>query len=304
MDTFALQWFPGHMAKAKRELAERVKQVDFVIEVADARAPRSTRNPELEPLINERPRLLVLAKADLAEAGATRAWRSHFAAESLDVIDASLLDGSQVRRIRDALRRITRGLDRGRGATPPSIRGVAMPRFGRPPARGMVVGMPNTGKSSLIRSLGGGKVATGNRPGVTRGVQELTLGERLTLLDTPGLLWPRGVRGKVALHIAWLGYVGERSYDVMEAGLALVMWLHETGQSTRLGCYDIDSTQSANPRDALTEIARRTGRFADGDQAIVEGATILLRDFRAGRLCGPLSLERPGDECSDGSASD
>src|SRR5690606_6441404 len=105
------------------------------------------------------------------------------------------------------------------------LRGVVMPKFGARQVRGIVVGMPNTGKSSLIRSLGGGRVATGNRPGVTRGVQEVRLGDGLTLLDTPGLLWPRAVTGRVALHLAWLGYVGERAYDRVETGAALIEWL-------------------------------------------------------------------------------
>ncbi len=282
------------MAKAKRQLADRMKQVDFVIEVADARAPRSTRNPELEPLINERPRLLVLAKADLADAGATRAWRDRYAEESVHAVSASLLDSKEVRRIRSGLQRITQRLGGSQGRAP-KIPGVRMPRTSRSGFRGMVVGMPNTGKSSLIRALGGGRVAKGDRPGVTRGVQDLSLGESLTLLDTPGMLWPRAVEGKTALHLAWLGCVGERSFDLVAAGVALLERLREKDDWDRLNGYALDRTCGPEAHEVLRHIATRMGRSADGERLVAEGAAILLRDVRAGRLGGPLSLEWPDD---------
>lgn len=286
------------MAKAKRNLKARIKEIDFVIEVADARGPRSTRNPELQELISHRPSMLVLAKADLAQAEATRAWQQCLQRSQSWVVAGSLLDAHDIRQVRSLLMRLTKDLRRRAPrskASPPRIPGVVMPRIERPEVRGMVIGMPNTGKSSLIRALGGGRVAKGNRPGVTRGIQELSLGDNVTLLDTPGLLWPRALTGETALRLAWLGYAGERAYDAVDAGIHLISWLLNNRVDEFATRYNFNPNDIRHePKHVLNLIATRFGRGAN-EIGEVTGAAILLHDFREG-LFGPLTLEYPDDD--------
>lgn len=297
-ETFTLQWFPGHMAKAMRELEARMRHVHFLIEVADARAPQTSRNPDVKGLARGRPRLLILAKADLADPTTTRFWHERLAQDKERAIAASLLDPADVRRVRRAVHTLRRNAERfskRKGLVAPELPGVAMPRLGRPAVRGLVVGIPNTGKSTLIRVLGGGRVAVGDRPGVTRGLQELSLGEGMTLLDTPGMLWPRATHGLPALRLAWLGYAGERAYDAVQAAEHLVAWLARHHPTSLVQRYEMSGKEQ--PNDALKHIARRFGK-AKGDEGDPEsGARIVLRDFRTGQL-GRLSLEHPDDEDS------
>jgi len=295
-ESFTLQWFPGHMAKAKRELGERVKHVDFLIEVADARAPESTRNPDLDEIAGSRPRLLVLAKSDLAESGATRFWLDRLTKRGEESLAVSIPDANDVRRVRATLLRMaTAHQRRGGRSTPliPQIPGVSMPRMGVRRARGIVVGMPNTGKSSLIRALGGGGAKTGDRPGVTRAVQEIAVSDDVMLLDTPGLMWPRAARGSAALRLAWLGYVGERAYDPVEAARTLLDWLAGRRRAALSGRYGVTESGDLDPIAVLEQIATRRGRQSAGSGDVVQGALILLREFRSGEL-GRFTLDVPG----------
>ena len=294
-DSFRLQWYPGHMAAARRRLEERLRGVDFVVEVADARAPAATRNPDLDNLIHGRPRLLVLAKADLADAGATRAWEERLSREGVDVVALSLREGGAARRLRERLQPLARRARRAGGALRlPRIPGVAMPSFGEGEARGMVVGIPNTGKSSLIRLLGGRGAAVGDRPGVTRGLVEFGAGKGLYLIDTPGLLWPRPALGHAALCLAWLGYAGPGAYDATTAARHLVTWLARNHGGLLSARYGPLEEAAEDPGEILAEIAARRGRLSGAKGTADAGATILLREFRAGDL-GRLSLERPDD---------
>lgn len=291
-DEFQLQWYPGHMAKARRRLEERLRSVDFLIEVADARAPLATRNPELDSLAGRRPRLLLLLKGDLADPQATRAWQDVLEqAVPFGAMALSLRDPDAPRRVRGQLRLVARRIlsDR-RSPMPGRMAGVAMPRIGQAQARGMVVGIPNTGKSSLIRLLGG-RAATGDRPGVTRGMQEFRVDPEVLLVDTPGLLWPRSSRGWTALCLAWLGCAGERAYDAVAAATLLVLWLRTHRAGALSSRYALEE-ERLEPRALLEQIARARGRARPGESEAAIGAEILLREFRTGAL-GTVTLELP-----------
>ena len=294
---FQIQWYPGHMAKARRELLQQVKQVDFVVEVADARAPESTRNPEIDQLIKGRPRLLLLTKADLAEPGVLASWVQAFRRRGVETVAASLLDGRDAAALRGLLRSwveresTSKRLKRAAFA---EIPGVRMPRSTQKTlVRGLVVGIPNTGKSTLIRAIGGKGVRVGAKAGVTRGLQWVNAGEGVQLLDTPGLLWPRLETGLTALKLAWLGCVGDAAFDHEEAALRLVEWFLERDPGVLAQRYELVPASFSSPRDALSAIAKSRGLLLSGGEPdLLQAAEALLWDLRRGRL-GLLGLDGP-----------
>lgn len=295
MSTFKVHWYPGHMEKAKRALGGIIKNADFVIEVADARAPASTRNPDLAQFAQHRPRLLVLAKADLADPGATGLWSKRLASEGERVLALSLLDAGAPRVILDRVKRLASASSRDPARHLRSIPGLALPKVGRTRVRGLVVGVPNTGKSTVIRALGG-KAIKADRPGVTRGVQEFSVTGDITLYDSPGMMWPRALEGPAALRLAWLGCVGPAAYDAYEAGRELVRSLAREfpGRlAERFGF--LFEENGADPDAILREIADRRGLLRGADPDLERAATVVLLEFRKG-LLGPITLELPGQE--------
>lgn len=280
------------MEKARRALSGVLANARFVVEVADARAPVSTRNPELIKMAESRPRLLVLAKSDLADPGATQTWLSRLEEEGERALAVSLLDAETPRVIAKALRALVGEQMRDPAAGLRSIKGLALPKVGRQKARGLVVGMPNTGKSSLIRSLGG-NAERANRPGVTRGVQEYSIGGDLALFDSPGMMWPRAFTDLPALHLAWLGCVGPAAYDGYEAGRALVQYLCREEPGRIAARYGVTEEESEDPDEILREIAVRRGLYRGAEPDSGNAANVLMSEFRRG-LLGRMSLERAG----------
>lgn len=292
---FRIQWYPGHMAKARRELERQIKLVDFVVEVADARAPVSTRNPEIAGLVRGRPRLLLLAKADLAEPGSLSRWVHALEARGVETLAVTLTGETRSTAI---LSRLRSWIDRNRssmrrGALPlRGIDGVRLPKgAGTRPIRGLVVGIPNTGKSTLIRSLGGRGVRVGARAGMTRGLQWVNIGGDVQLLDSPGLLWPRLETGMTALKLAWLGCVGQGGFDRVEAALGLIEWFAARDPEPLAQRYRLEPATLESPHEALGEIARGRGHLGHGGEPdLLTAAETLLVDLREGRL-GPLGLD-------------
>lgn len=193
-----IQWFPGHMAKARREVSEKLKFVDIVFELIDARLPLSSRNPMLDQIVQNKPRLILLNKSDLADLSQTNLWVNYFREQGYHVLALTAKDDKSVKQIVPASKKvladkITR--DKERGLKPRAI-------------RAMVLGIPNVGKSTLLNHLAGKKVAsTGNRPGVTKGQQWLRFGSQLELLDTPGILWPKFEDPSVGKKLALTGAI-------------------------------------------------------------------------------------------------
>lgn len=285
-----LQWYPGHMAKARRELQARWRLVDVVLEVIDARIPLTSRHPEPFGKAEQRPRVLLLAKQDLADPGATKAWLQHFRASGQRALAADLRTGGWVRPVGGLLRAAAAG-GRRRGA------GDAV--------RVLVAGLPNVGKSTAINSLARrAKAETGGRPGVTRSLQWLKAGEGLQLLDSPGVLWPGATKGEAALFLAAAGCVPDGVFDNEGAARGLLQHLlghFPAGVAARYG-PGLDGVDG----DVLAEVARRRGMLQSGATADTERAAgAVLQDFRTGRL-GRMTLESPSSpsETSKGAEED
>lgn len=272
-----IQWYPGHMTKAKRMLQQELKTVDAALELVDARIPASSRNPDLEELITK-PRLMILTKSDLADPQLTDAWIEHYKKNGESVISVDLSGGQAVAEIARAVKSMF-----------PSMR--------RDP-RVMVVGVPNVGKSTLINRIARRKGAkVGARPGVTRGKQWIR-GSGLQLLDSPGILWPKFEDQEIARKLAVTAAIRDEVLDQAELAIWLLTFLHEYYPQNLTERYgELSVPDETNPLDSgslwmLEEIGKkrgclRSGGVVDLDQA----AVVVLTDFRTGRL-GRLTLDR------------
>ncbi len=308
-----IQWYPGHMTKARRAMKEDVKLVDLLIEVVDARVPASSRNPDIDSLGAGRARLILLNKADLAGEEGNAAWERYFASKGCTVVKADSRSSAQLKKVNAAVQTACRGkLERDRS------RGIV----GRP-IRAMVVGIPNVGKSTFINSFAGRACTkTGNKPGVTKGNQWIRLNKSLELLDTPGLLWPKFEDETVGLHLAMIGSINDQILNKGELAIRLIRFLEDRYPGTLEGRYGLktdansraDGTADDEPEMAereteredgsgenenspaleiLRQIAVRRGCLIKGGEPDYEkAANLLLDDFRSGRL-GRITLELP-----------
>ncbi len=278
-----VNWFPGHMAKTLRTIGEKLRLVDAVIETCDARIPMSSRNPELDKLIGDKPRLLLLGKEDLADPAVTAEWIAYFKHMGISAVACDNTKRSGVERIRKACLemsadRISRAHEKGRVFRP---------------ARAMVVGIPNTGKSTLINSLSGRAAArTEDRPGVTRAPQWVRTTDGLELMDMPGVLWPALGERTRQLHLAATGAIKDDILDVEEIAedtLATLIRLYPAAVVERYKADDLELPI----HEQLDELARKRGCILSGGRVDrARFATLLLDEFRSGRI-GRLSLESP-----------
>ena len=290
-----IQWYPGHMTRARRAMKEDVKLVDLLIEVVDARVPVSSRNPDIDSLGAGRARMILLNKADLAGEAGNAAWEKWFAAKGYTVIKADSRNSAQLKKVNAAVQEACR-------------RGIV----GKP-VRAMVVGIPNVGKSTFINSFAGKTcVKTGNKPGVTKGNQWIRLNRSLELLDTPGLLWPKFEDETVGLHLAMIGSINDQILNKEELALALIRFLRDAYPGVLEKRYGFDAnggieTAESEPGEndgpaeienspalgMLRQIALRRGCLVKGGGPDYEkAANLLLEDFRSGRL-GRITLELP-----------
>lgn len=274
----SINWSPGHMKKTRELIASNLKMVDAVIEVADARIPLSSRNPILAELTERKPRILVLSKTDLADPAQNKAWTARMEKEGLKVIAADCRTGKGVDKIFKALQ----GLQEKRDAQTTRKR----------PVRLMVVGVPNAGKSSLINRLTGKKSAqVGNRPGVTRGKQWLTLKNGMQLLDTPGILWPKFEDRQTGLDLAFCGSIKDEIMDVETLALELIKVLLKDYSGLLAARYKVEDI-SDDGLEAMEQIARKRGFIFSGNRIDYERtANTVLDEFRAGTI-GRITLER------------
>lgn len=276
-----VNWYPGHMTKAMRDIKAKLKMVDLVIELADARIPASSRNPELNKLLLNKPRLLVLSKKDLADPTWTERWLNKYQTESLAAAAFNLATIKGMNDLAQKCRelvadKLRRAEDKGRS--------------GRP-VRAMVLGIPNTGKSTLINSLAGRKaVVTGDRPGVTRALQWVRTGD-LELMDVPGVLWPKITSAHAQLVLAATGAVKDQVFDVEDIAARMIECLAELYPlplMERLKLTDLDQPVWQ----LYEEGARNRGCLQSGGKLnTLRFATLFLDELRSGKM-GKITLDR------------
>ncbi len=277
-----INWYPGHMAKAKRTMQEDIKLTDLIIEIRDARVPLSSANPDIDRLAGNKFRLILLNKADLADEQITKDWITYFENRG---IAAAALDSRVNGRMRSVLNLIQtvcrEKLERDRK------RGIL-----NRPVRAMVAGIPNVGKSTFINSFAGKTAAkTGNKPGVTKSDQWIRLNRQVELLDTPGLLWPKFEDPETGLHLAFIGSINDEILDKQYLAYSLLSFLKKNCPEKLTERYSVEWSEDINEvieRIAVSRKALKKGGEPDSEKA----AAMILDDFRSAKI-GRISLERP-----------
>lgn len=281
-DSMLIQWYPGHMAKARRMLAEHLQLIDVVVELIDARAPAATRNPDLDELAANKARVVLLNKADLAEASVTKEWTTFFAGKGFFVGEANATSKS-------AAKTVTALIEQAARPKVEAWKAKGVKKI----VRCMVVGIPNVGKSTLINHMAGvNRAQVGDKPGVTKGKQWVRISPYLELMDTPGLLWPKLANQEHALHLAFIGSVNDETMDVERlAGLLLnqLLTLCPAGVEGRYGTLPEERV----PHALLSAIAIKRGFLLKGGEPDTQrAARIVLDEYRGGKIAR-VTLERP-----------
>lgn len=280
-----IQWFPGHMAKTRRMIAENAKLVDVVIELLDARIPVASRNPELASMLEKKPRIIILNKADMADPAVNAQWKQYYQQHNLPCIFVNSIQGAGLGQVKAQLQEIMK---------PVFEKDLSKGRVFRP-IRVMVVGIPNVGKSSFINKISGhAQAETGNRPGVTKNKQWVRIGKDIELLDTPGILWPKFEDERVALHLAYTGAIKDEIMDVEELALKLVGTLKELYPKLLQQRYQLDDAiMQDTPLAIMEACAKKRGCIIRGGEYDYNRiANLLLDEFRNCKI-GNLSLETP-----------
>ena len=279
----AINWFPGHMVKTKREIQNNLKLVDAVIEIRDARIPKSSKNPDIDTLCAGKPRVILLNKSDLTDPKVTKAWKESLTNDETIVLEANALKGEGLNAIKPTLLKLLKEKhDRLKA------KGLA-----KITTRAMVVGIPNVGKSTFINKMAKNNIAkTGDRPGVTKNKQWIKTKLGIELMDTPGVLWPKFEDEIVGLNLAFTGAIKDEIMDTEELALKLVERLQETNPEELMTRYKLTELHE-NPLDNLDAIARKRGAIMSGNQIDYNRiAGIILDEFRGGKI-GKISLEKP-----------
>ncbi|SDN27395.1 ribosome biogenesis GTPase YlqF [Alkalicoccus daliensis] len=278
-----IQWYPGHMAKAKREVREKLKQIDVVIEIVDARTPLSSRNPTIDELVQQKPRLVLLNKADLADPELTKQWLRYFESEYSQSLVVDAQRGEGIKQIPGKVRELASPLLekwKRKGINPRAL-------------RTLILGIPNVGKSTVINKLAGKKIANiGDKPGVTKRQQWIKVGKEMELLDTPGILWPKFEDAQVGYRLALTGAVKEEIFDFQDTIVFFLNFMKEAYPDLLKKRYDLETL----PEDVIQlfdDIGKRRGCLVPGGIIDYDRvAEIVFRDFRHGKF-GPVTLEQP-----------
>ncbi len=279
-----VQWFPGHMTKAKRMIEENLKLVDVVVEMLDARIPQASSNPLLREVIGQKAKVIVLNKTDLADPAVTAGWLDFFAEKKLPVVQLDSAKGKGIKQLLAVLKETAEPILQKWRA-----RGVK-----NRPVRAMIAGIPNVGKSSLIKRLSGGqaKVQIADRPGVTRGKQWIIAGGGLEILDTPGVLWPKFEDKGAAFSLAVTGAIKDEVFDVEEAALLLLDYLLQEYPVCLSERYAVEPAAFVNAQELFAAIAIKRGCLLSGGLTDNKKTSqLILKEFRAG-LLGRISLDK------------
>ena len=284
-DRMNIQWYPGHMTKTRRQIEADLKLVDAVCEIVDARIPISSRNPDIDAICGNKPRIMILNRMDLADPDMTRRWLDYYRSKGMAALATDCKTQKGINNFQPAVRsvlkeKIARNAEKGMNK----------------PIRIMVVGIPNVGKSTLINQISGRKGAKAeNRPGVTRGKQWVTVDSGLLLLDTPGILWPKFEDPNVGMMLAYTGAVKENVIDTEELACFLMelLWKHYPDMVRER--YKVDVPAGTPGYELLEEAGRKRGFLISGGEINTERmAKVLLDEFRSGKL-GHFTLESPED---------
>lgn len=277
-----LQWYPGHMTKAKRQMQEDIKLIDLIIELVDARIPLSSRNPDIDELGKNKSRLVLLNKSDLADERYNEKWVAYFQEKGFFVLKVNSRSGAGLKAIQGIVQEACREkIERDRR------RGIK-----NRPIRAMVVGIPNVGKSTFINSYAGKACAkTGNKPGVTKGKQWIRLNKNLELLDTPGILWPKFEDQEVGKRLAYIGSIKDEILNLEELSLELLDYLRKNYPGVLQQRYGI--SEEGTPLSMLEGIAENRKCLIRGQELdYAKAAGILMEEFRNGKI-GRITLEYP-----------
>ena len=281
-----IQWFPGHMTKARRMISGNIKLIDAICEVIDARIPISSRNPDLDDMTDGKPRLIVLNRIDQADPGITKKWAAHFKMSGAAVLETDSKSGKGVGGFTSAVRTLLAEkleLYAAKGQTGRQL-------------RLMVVGIPNVGKSSFINRIAKRKAAlTSDKPGVTKGKQWISLENGIELLDTPGILWPKFEDQTVAENLAFTGAIKDTIMDVETLGANLMARLNAEYPDRLTERYKVEVNADITGFELLSLAAAKRGfLISGGDYDLERMAIILLDEFRGGKL-GRITLENVGN---------
>jgi ribosome biogenesis GTPase A len=279
-----IQWFPGHMAKAKREVQEKLKLIDIVFELLDARIPLSSRNPMIHEILGNKPRIVLLNKADMADETVTEQWIAYFERQQLRALAIDAQTGTGIRQIVSSAKEMLKDKFAKMAA-----KGIKNPR----PMRALIVGIPNVGKSTLINRLAGKNIAkTGDKPGVTKAQQWIKVGKEMELLDTPGILWPKFEDEEVGLKLATTGAIKDTILNLQDVAVYALNFLKEHYPGRLKERYSLDDI----PEEIVAlfdAIGKRRGCLVSGGAVDYDKvAEIVLHDIRTEKL-GRISFESP-----------
>lgn len=282
-----VHWFPGHMAKATRMIKEYVKKVDVVIELLDARIPRSSANPVISEVVGQKPHIVVLNKADLANPQATKEWVAYFEKQGLTVLAIDSKTGKGNKQLVKAVERLAQPIIdkwKNKGIRSRSVRTI-------------ILGIPNVGKSTLINKLAGAAATrTADKPGHTRGQQWVKIGKDLELFDTPGVLWPKLEDQRAAARLAMTGAISDDVYDLESVMKQLLNQVNEANPDLLAERYKLKPEELGDANQLLESIGRRRGCLVSGGIVDLEKARrIVLADYRNQKL-GNLTLDGVNEE--------
>ena len=281
------QWYPAHMTKAKRAMQEDIKLIDVIIELVDARIPRSSKNPDIDSLAQGKSRILLLNKSDMADAAKTQAWISYYEKQGFLALAVNSKKKNELKQVNALVQKACeKKIERDRK------RGIK-----NRPVRAMIVGIPNVGKSTFINSFAGKACAkTGNKPGVTKGKQWIRLNKQVELLDTPGILWPKFEDQVAALRLAATGAIAGDVFDADTVVSELMRVLARTAPDALREKYGIEDA-AADPQILLAQAGKRRGCILPGGAIdYARAQTMILNDFRSGKL-GRITLDAvPAEE--------
>lgn len=280
-DNLNINWYPGHMAKTKKQLIEDLKLIDIVVEVVDARIPLASINPDIQEYIKEKTKIVVLNKADLADENETKNWVKKYNSQGITAVEVEASNGKNIQSVVNKIKVEYEKIKE---------KYIQKGRIGKS-IRVMVIGIPNVGKSTFINSLAKRNTAkVGNKPGVTKQKQWIKIDNNIEIMDTPGMLWPRLDNQEYAMHLAFCGTIGENSIDNEEIAYYLLEYLIKNYPNRIEERYNI-KIENKETIEILEEIARKRGAIVSGGNINMQKISdIILNEFRSGKL-GRITIE-------------